>query len=310
VLDNDFTKILVLMTVYNGDDWVLQQIDSILNQDNVNVKLVLSDDQSTDKSLQTIKSHYQLNNNVEILTSPIRNGSAGQHFFSLFRYVNVENFDYIALSDQDDIWLPGKLFNAVAMLSRTRSGGYSCASRAFWNNGQEKVLYQSSSETECDFLFEGAGQGCTFVLTKDLFLVVQNFCINNKSLTNKFYYHDWLIYIISRSFEFKWFFEPTPFILYRQHQNNDTGALSGFSSIKSRLMLIKNGWYVQQIKTAVEIYKSNSQHNEYVNVMTGVLLLPDSFKRRGLLAYYLAYYGRRKVKDRIVLMIAALAAWI
>jgi rhamnosyltransferase len=303
-------RVGVLMATHNGGVWLLEQINSILNQKKVTINLTISDDLSSDQTPENISALISHNERISLLKRSEYSGSAGQNFFYLIRSAKVDNFDYIAFADQDDVWDENKLISGINCLKESTESGYSCSTIAFWPSGKEKLISQSSKIRELDFLFEGAGQGCTFILKKEFFLEVQRFCIQNKNMTNHFHYHDWLIYIVARSIGAGWFFDKRSFIKYRQHSFNDTGAKLTISGIKKRLRLIHNGWYKAQLLLAVNLSKSISDSNLHLDTYDKIFKMDDSILRRFRLGLIVLKSGRRKISDRVILVIAAILGWI
>ena len=307
---SDIPKVLVLLTLYEGVNWIKAQVDSILDQEYVDIKIIIHDDNSSDRSLLLIESEYSKNPNILLIKNIPGTGSAGQNFMKSFRDCDVSGFDYVALSDQDDIWLPGKLNAAINQLKLNNASGYSCSSSAFWESGQKKISLQSHKLRKFDYLFEGAGQGCTFVLNAESFSRVQNFCIDNEGITQDFYYHDWLIYLLLRSWGLKWYFDKTSWINYRQHNNNDTGARRGFLALKNRLNLIVNGWYRAQIIIAYRLSLASGDKSEYLKEFDSIVFCSDSLSRRLSLMIFVLRFSRRNLTDRVILGISALMGWI
>ena len=304
-------KILVLLATYNGDDWLSEQLNSLLMQSSVNTKIVVSDDASTDNSINII---YELNKNLPNLTivpSKVRAGSAGLNFQKLILISNLRDIDYVAFCDQDDIWFLDKLSHSVKMLELSGCDGYSSSVLAFWPNGKKVLIAQSNKIRICDFLFEGAGQGCTFLLTKSAFKKIRNFCIKNKKNIEDFYYHDWLIYLLIRAYNGKWFFDQNPTMYYRQHENNDTGSRGTISSIIKRFEKVKNGWYKKQISIALRIYfLAVTDRNNVISNFSKFFNKKDSIKRRLLMSKFVIFHGRRRFSDRCVLIFASLLGYI
>ena len=58
-------KICVLMSTYNGDKYIIEQIESILNQKKVNVELLIRDDGSTDKTLEILEEYSKKYKNLK-----------------------------------------------------------------------------------------------------------------------------------------------------------------------------------------------------------------------------------------------------
>ncbi|MDD2781606.1 glycosyltransferase family 2 protein [Sulfuricurvum sp.] len=88
------------MTTYNGQDYVEEQIDSILNQTYRQLHLTISDDSSSDNTLNILKRYQAKFTNITIMTNQKRIGYV-KNFEQLLNHIQGE---YFALSDQDDIW--------------------------------------------------------------------------------------------------------------------------------------------------------------------------------------------------------------
>lgn len=101
--------VTVLMSTYNGEKYLKEQIDSILSQVDVDVRLVIRDDGSTDNTVGVIKEYSQRNSNVEFTVG--KNIGYANSFLTLIQMAG--DSDYYAFSDQDDIWKKNKLSTAV-----------------------------------------------------------------------------------------------------------------------------------------------------------------------------------------------------
>ena len=303
-------KVLILLATYNGVLWLEEQLESIAKQTGVGIKILISDDLSDDGSLDLLLKFIESNKNAEMIASKISSGSAGQNFFRLIRNCDYQDFDYIAFSDQDDVWLADKLVSGIECFKSSSACGYSSSTLAVWESGKERLLTQARNPRKLDFLFEGAGQGCTFILKRDFFGHVQKFCVDNTEVTNSFYYHDWLVYILARASNEEWFFDERSFIRYRQHATNDTGAKGSIEAVRSRLRLIANGWFKSQVEIALEISKLIVKKSVDLDDFGQILSRNDSLSRRLTLAKYFIVNGRRKTTDRMVLAVAALLGWL
>jgi rhamnosyltransferase len=295
-------KILVLLATHNGSIWLRELIDSILNQKDADVYIVASDDQSCDNTLRILSEYAAINDRFSILNADVRHGGASKNFYYLIRNVDFNYYDYIAFADQDDIWLNDKLSRAVKVLMNSEGFlGYSSAVEAFWPNCETRILKQSSGVVPLDFVFEGAGQGCTFVVDKKLMLQVQAFIQAHFLVINEFFFHDWLIYLLSRCWNFLWFFDPVPSVLYRQHAKNVNGARRGIRSILFRFRLIKNGWYRQQIILAIQIATLASGNSSNLDSFKYLYLSNRNLSRRLKLFSLLFRRSRRKFLDRVII---------
>lgn len=98
------TSVSVALATYNGEKYVLQQIDSILNQLSPTDQLIISDNGSTDSTIPLIQEHYGADPRVELISC--RDKGVIANFSFALSYCKNE---IIFLSDQDDIWQPNKV---------------------------------------------------------------------------------------------------------------------------------------------------------------------------------------------------------
>lgn len=303
-------KVIVLLACRNGKNWIGEQLDSILAQQDVDLTLLIQDDNSSDGTKEIISGYVaQFPSRVSVFFNEVGTGSAGANFRKLIGRADLSGIDYVALADQDDIWHVDKISRAVVALERSGSQGYSAAVNAFWPDGRESVLPQSAQIRELDFIFEGAGQGCTFVLPVVVFNQVQKFCLQHAAELAGFHFHDWLIYILVRTAGGRWYFDPKPAMRYRQHESNDMGARGGLSGLRRRVALIKQGWYGQQLEISLTVFRLAGGRDQRALDLAATLHSPPSVSRRLKLASLVAQYGRRRASDRCVLTLFALMGW-
>ncbi len=142
-------------------------------------------------------------------------------------------------------------------------------------------------------MFESAGPGCSFVFTKKLASEIQYLLNNSYELCNQVALHDWFIYAFARSRGYKWFIDPIPSMLYRQHANNVLGANTGLKPLISRFKKLKTGWYEQQVMTIAKIL--GYEHLEPIKRLSRLHL-----RDRIYLALHSADY-RRRFRDQVAL---------
>ncbi|KLD63203.1 glycosyltransferase [Dyella japonica] len=301
---------VVLMATYNGGAHVAEQVNSVLSQQCAQLTLIVGDDNSADHTLEVLR-HLDGKDRLRVVQYREPSGGAGQSFLRLMRDAELADADFVAFCDQDDVWAGDKISRAAAMLDSQCADGYSSAVTAFWPDGREQVLSQNSNQTDLDFLFEGAGQGCTFVLRGEFARQVQRYVREHQELLGAIHYHDWLVYAVSRALGKRWAFDPEPSMRYRQHDGNDTGARGAFAGVRKRIGLISDGWYANQVRQVIAAIS--------VLDTTGALIPSDflsiwkrqrDLKRRVHLARVLFMRGRRRSSDRAVLAVAALLGWL
>lgn len=98
-------RISIAMAVYNGERFLHEQIDSILCQLSDDDELIVSYDESTDKSLAILQEYSERDNRVKVIKNPYSPGVV--HNFQ--NAVENTTRDIIFYSDQDDVWMPNKI---------------------------------------------------------------------------------------------------------------------------------------------------------------------------------------------------------
>lgn len=110
-------QIDILMATYNGEKYLKEQIDSILNQTYSNTRLIISDDCSTDRTRDLLKEYEKNNDRIKVYYQEKNLGYVKNFEFLLKK---VENEIYM-LSDQDDVWLPTKIEHTYKRLKETNA---------------------------------------------------------------------------------------------------------------------------------------------------------------------------------------------
>ena len=132
-------KSLVLLAAYNGEQFISQQLQTVLNQTNKPYKILINIDQSDDKTVSIVKDFAQKTPEIQILNINKKFGSAAANFINLIINADLTDIDYIALADQDDIWKEDKLEKAIQKLEQGFDG-YSSNVQAFWEDGRKKTI--------------------------------------------------------------------------------------------------------------------------------------------------------------------------
>ncbi|MGJ0457034.1 glycosyltransferase [Aliarcobacter cryaerophilus] len=278
-------KIAVLLASYNGVKYIKEQIDSILNQKEVHVTIFISDDLSTDKTVEYLQEIYKDFKNIVYLPSGSKFGGAGKNFYRLIRDVDFSTFDFISFVDQDDIWYEDKLIRAIKTIEDKQLDAYSSNVLAFWEDGKEMVINKSSLQARYDYLFEAAGPGCTYMLKKDLAIFLQNFICENWEDVNKIESHDWFIYAFARENNYKWHIDEKPSMRYRQHTSNQVGANDGLKAKLKRLKKVFSSWYREEIIKIIKVLRLENKYkfSKYIlnkSYLNNLLLLKYSFEFR------------------------------
>lgn len=247
------SRVAVCLAAFNGMSWLQEQVDSILHQRGVDVDLFISVDRSSDGTEDWCDALAARDSRVHILPSGRVFGGAAPNFFRLILEAPLEQADFVALADQDDIWFEDKLARAVGVLQQEGADAYSADVIALWASGQQRQIRKSQAQRESDFIFESAGPGCTFVLRSSLVLSLREVLQRHLSDIGRVVYHDWLIYAFARSRGARWIIDDTPKMFYRQHAHNLVGVNQGFRALVRRLPMLFNGEALAQVLQIMRI---------------------------------------------------------
>ena len=225
-------KILVLMSSYNGEKYIEQQIESIMNQTIADdITLRIRDDGSSDGTVNKIKQlqeKYRFLNKEKIELIIGKNIGYNASFFELINGINIaEGYSYYSLSDQDDIWLKSKLEYAVNSLSSENDEiPLLYASTSYLVNDDLKPYGQTRRKVRDFSIYNIAIQnicpGHTQVFNNSLLKLIKN---NNIDVNRIYVYDSWITnYAIIYG---KIVFNNSSYTYYRQHMNNQFGYGSG-----------------------------------------------------------------------------------
>jgi rhamnosyltransferase len=251
------SEVTVLMATYNGEKWLESQLQSILKQKNVKIKLAIQDDNSEDDTQKIIKK-FQKKNKIDLKINKKNQRSASLNFLNLIIKTNTKS-DYYAFSDQDDIWYSNKLSRGIKKLDENKCEAYS-SNVSIISNKKKLLMNKSSNQKKYDFIFEGV-PGCTIVLTKNSFLQIKKKLMKlNSNELKKISMHDSFIYFYLRSRKVAWYIDKYSYINYRQHENNVVGLNYGLgfseqklNSFKKRFKMIRNSFYITSILNLAKI---------------------------------------------------------
>ena len=287
----------VIIATHNGEQFLAEQIQSIKSQTNVNVDIFFSDDSSTDRSRDILLENGCKNLN----SSTVQIGSSAQNFFhSIRKFEFQEKFDYILLADQDDIWLPNKISEAIHQLSINHAHCYS-GSFYSWNMKRNTIKYINKSyvQNDIDFYFRSPGPGFTYCFTSSAFQKIQSSIRDHSKDIENVRWHDWFIYSLARSNGINWIIDSNAYSLYRLHGNNDTGQITSVSAIIFRLRFLISGQFTEQVRLAM--------CSENVEMRLKLAVVRMSLFDRLYLVSRLRHM-RTKLADRIALLIWIIAS--
>lgn len=263
-------QICVLMSTYNGEKYIIEQLNSIFSQEckNCNVRVIIRDDGSEDNTV-AICEEYATKNKFDINIIRGKNVGPAKSFLELI--ASCTKSDFYAFCDQDDIWLQGKLAKAVSALSQMD------AVPGLWVSNFNVVDDRLNTLIECPLerpeedplrvLFYNNVPGCTMVFNRYLLLEMQKLCISD------FRMHDILALDIA-SITGKVCFEPNAYVLYRQHQNNALGygnkQISFWAWLEKKIMYLKKNEdyhiseYAEKVLSRYNSVLNEEQRKEFI----------------------------------------------
>lgn len=221
--------VAVMLSSYNGENYLEEQISSILSQEGVGVYLYIRDDGSSD-STEMLLQRYSNDNRISIIRG--ENVGCKSSFYKLaeIAYASDMDFQYFAFSDQDDVWCQGKLRNAISVLEAKKQTT-PCLYGSNYNLVDKNLNYIGYKKNKSKFtfgesLFSNSVIGCSMVFNKAL---LKLFLMSTPS---DMFMHDCYIKTICLGVGGEFFFDQNPNLLYRQHGHN---VIGGIRSKKERM---------------------------------------------------------------------------
>lgn len=229
-------EVMVLLATYNGEKYLSQQIESILHQESVEVKILVRDDGSQDNTINILKE-YAKTGKLQFVSGT--NRGAFENFMELIRI--CPDSEYYAYSDQDDVWLPEKLIEAIKLIEKDKTNQKPCL--YFGKNVTvNDKLQNCSSKVHTPFrqqnnfalaTMRNICQGSTCVLNDSLMKLLKRTPENLKVE------HDWWTYLVCLGCDGIIITDERPYLLYRQHESNVLGdSISIVQRIKRRGKMI------------------------------------------------------------------------
>ena len=223
-------KIDILMATYNGEKYLVEQLDSIINQTYHNWNLLIRDDNSIDKTLEIIQNYHKKDKRIKILKDNKGNLGIVRNFEELLKSSESE---FIMFSDQDDIWVENKLDMYLKMIEKIKNKGFMIHSDAIlFDKNKSNILKETFISKKAinkgleNVFFNYFVQGATILISKE----IKNFIL---PFPKEVYLHDRYIHLISELF-FERIFVNKALIYYRQHGDNQIGAKNTVRGLLSK----------------------------------------------------------------------------
>lgn len=301
-------KVCVFMSTYNGEKYIEEQLDSVLNQENVDVILYIRDDGSTDNTCSIIENYQKKFTNIILIKG--YNCGPAKSFWKLLQISREAEF--YAFCDQDDIWLPNKLNQGIDCISEYMQIPALYYSKTKLVDENLKVIknkYNSYKESIPRFgqlIAENNASGCTMIWNHKLQLIAKDTKIEYMRM------HDHILFLICEFCNGYVYYDKNSYIKYRQHESNvisgkDTllkymrsvfkylKADSGLALQSLELLNVKNInanpanikllYYIKEYKTTKKMYIRirliklgfYKQKSKIKNILIGFMILLNRF---------------------------------
>jgi len=211
-------KISVVMATYNGAKYLEKQLDSILKQSYAASELIVSDDHSTDATQDILNKYKDL---------AVYQNKNARGVISNFKYAasKANSANYLAFSDQDDIWLCEKLLLCLKALKSIETEKLPCLvySDPIVINSKDEVISESLwsilgfnqyEHKLPTILFGNPAGGCTMLVNPELAKYIS-------AIPNDCLMHDAWLTLVAYTFG-KALVVSKPVLKYRQHETNVT----------------------------------------------------------------------------------------
>ena len=294
-------EIEILMATYNGEKYVKEQIDSIIHQTYENWKLLIRDDNSTDKTLEILKEYEKKDKRIKVIEDKKGNLGFVKNFEELLIYSNKE---WVMFSDQDDYWLENKIEKYVSILNSNPKDILKkpilIHSNSFICNDNLEIIKKefinsniASKYNEDSYYFFYFVQGSTVLINRAMIDLALPF---SKNVT----VHDRYLHLLAE-FLGKRIFINESLIKYRQHSNNKIGAKG--SSIISKI-LKKRYFHNEDRELILEIQNKYTEKLEIEKrKKIEKYLEVTNDKKNRFLRFYLSREFKMSIKKRLFMLL-------
>ena len=303
-------KVVVLMSTYNGERYVVEQLTSILQQLPPGGRIIVRDDGSRDGTVALVEAI----GDARVAVIRGTNLGFGASFLTLLTVVSADA-DLVMFSDQDDVWLPGKIDRAWRHL-QSLGGVPALYGSAQMLADQHLVPIHATppwprGPSLAGALTENIITGCTAALNRSALLLLQQ-----AGVPRGVRFHDWWMYLVVSAFG-RVIHDDAPTLLYRQHGANHIGHGAGWFGRQRQIVrfLWRNDWVgilLGQVHALVVHYGQSMPANAQALVSQHFLIEADSARPSWRLVFSLCRWRQNplwEVALRLLLAVHRLGIW-
>lgn len=237
----DSNMLSIVMATYNGENYLIAQLDSILNQNLLAQEIIIVDDHSHDQTWNILKKYAEQNPTIKIYQNSQNLGIVR----TFNRAIELSTKNYIALSDQDDIWLPHKLEQLMQHIGDDLLiHSDACLvdeNLQLLSDSHFNYSHKIKKINLVQMLLANSVTGCCTLFHRDL--IKKYFPI-----PEKFYIHDHYLGLAASN-ENKIKFLAQTLVLYRQHSHNSMGTkLNNQFQLKNLLVQVIDSYQLLKKK--------------------------------------------------------------
>ncbi len=246
-------KVQILMSTYNGEKYLREQLDSLLAQSYPDIEILIRDDGSKDHTVSVLQEYSNRYDNIQVF--PEKNTGVTDSFFELLKKSDA---DYIAFCDQDDVWLEQKVERAVDKISSFTEPALYIGNKILVDADLNIISKGDSRSLKPGFgnaLVESIGSGCTMMMNRSLAEALR------LHIPKQAVIHDWWCYLAA-AYLGTVVYDQKPYIWYRQHGNNEVGGSdSFFGQLKGKIRYLKKsrGKLAKQLEEFKQYYHSDEK---------------------------------------------------
>lgn len=249
------TRVSILLSIYNGADYLSELIESVLTQTYENVGIYIRDDGSIDSS-QNILARYR----DRVIVQKGDNIGYKKSFLKML--YETPDADIYMFCDQDDVWEKDKINTVVEMLKGIEKPAVYTSNVRYCTADLQSIGDSQFYDNENIWkaLLYNQAVGCTMAFNHQLREKIMQVPLEKIDFSN-IYSHDCWIYRICSAVGGRCVFDKEPHILYRQHDSNQIGGSATFlGTWKKRLKMIR----CRHIKQKLALELENC-YAEYIN---------------------------------------------
>lgn len=281
------TNIAVLLSTYNGEKYLGELLDSILAQKlevDQRMTIFVRDDGSTDRTKEILREYAGEYDSIRLIgADKTENIGVKRSFFALLSAaLSDRESHFFAFADQDDVWLPDKMHEAVNMLEDCDTGN--AAGRLYFSNKtitdqNLNILWKENDGFKRSPVFsvsKSNAYGCTMVMDRAFASIAE------RHIPNICAYHDNWLYRLASSIGTEIVFDSNSYILYRQHQKNVAGAKKQ-TTVAEKIQYVTGDkdHYVQKIfKEIYAEYGDEVEAGPYAKEVRALARYTDSLRDR------------------------------